>query len=113
MWSSMKAVTRFCKSLVLAEYSKSMVSPLKVWEGLGPLCELPVHLGHRSRTAARGHGLLARCGTGLDPLGNALQDRGHAEQVVGLVEVPVGRERLWRGDPGAVAVLADVFALGR
>jgi hypothetical protein len=78
-------------------------------EAVTPLGELPGQFGHGPRAAAGGHGLLARCGAGLDPLGDALQDGGDAEQVVGQVEVPVGRQRLGRGEAGALAVAADVF----
>src|SRR5580765_8360030 len=110
----MKALTRFWRSLVLAEYSKSMGSPeMEKRGGLRLLGELPGQLGHRPGALGGIDGLLAGGGAGLDALGDALQDRGHAEEVVGLVEVPVGRQRLGRADAGALAVAADVLALGR
>ncbi len=57
-------------------------------------------------------GLMA-CGAGgragLHPLGDALQDGGNAEQVVGEVEIPVGLQSFGRGEARAVAVQADVL----
>ena len=54
------------------------------------LGDAPAHLGERSCAGGRLACLRARRRAGLDPLGDALQDPGHAEQVVGEVEIPVG-----------------------
>src|SRR6188508_3413068 len=119
MWSSMKRSNCACSSLVRGEYSKSMMDPWLFGErpGRNPesdargavLGDAPAHLGQRPGTGRRLARLRARGGARLDPLGDALQDAGHAEQVVGEVEVPVGHHRLGIGAAGALAVAANVF----
>src|SRR4051812_16422261 len=104
---------RAWSSRVLAEYSKSMW--LSSWglKGSGPLGEAPGQFRHRPRRLAGGHRLLAGGGAGLHALGDALQDGGDAEHVVGHVEVPVGLQVGDGGQAGAVAVAAHVLVLGR
>src|SRR5574343_409377 len=117
MCSSMKASRRACMSLTLGVYSKSMVfSPWLVIDLDGSsvfLGELPGQFSHRAGAGTRGARLFAGRRTVFHPLGNALQNGGDAEHVVGQVEVPVPGQRLGRGEAGALAVAADVVLLGR
>ena len=65
---------------------------------------------HAARRIAR---VGARCGAVLHPLGDALQDGGDAEQVVGQVEVPIGRRGVGCCEPGALFVRRHVIAFER
>ena len=99
-----------------------MVNPCVVGEGPGRtrirrsgavLGDAPAHLGQRPGAGGRLARLRARGGAVLDALGDALQDGGHAEQVVGEVEVPVGHHRVGVAAAGALAVAAHVLASRR
>src|SRR5512132_1860246 len=87
MCSSMNAVRRFCRSLTRGEYSKSIV--LLLCSAFQNSFDLrPAQLAEGPRARPRFAGMLARRGAVDDTLGDALADRGEAEQVVGHVVVP-------------------------
>ena len=77
------------------------------------LGEFPGHLRQRLDAGSRTDGLRTGGGTRFNALGDALQNGGDAEQVVGHVEIPVGLEHLRCGQTRALAVQADVFLFRR
>src|SRR5271166_441354 len=96
MCSFMKAIRRACRSLVLAEYSKSTVFsrlPRLERERSAPRRDafhlFPPQFGHHPRPAPDLDCVLARRGSVDDPAHDALGDAGGTEHVVRDIEVPV------------------------
>src|SRR5512143_3022336 len=87
MCSSMNAVRRFCSSLTLGEYSKSIGTLLcSAFQNFLDL--LPAQFGERPGARAGVARVLARGGAVHHALRDALADGGDAEQVVYHVVVP-------------------------
>src|SRR5271170_7744353 len=98
MCSSMKATRRACKSLVLAEYSKSTVFSQFAATALERSASRhnavhlpPPELGHHARPTPDLERVLAGSGSVDDTAHDALRDAGRAEHVVGEIEVPMIR----------------------
>src|SRR5271157_5018523 len=98
MCSSMNAPRRACKSLVLAEYSKSTLFSrfaAIARERSAPrhdsLRLAPPQLGHYARPTPDLDCVLACCGSIDDATHDALGDAGGAKHVVGDIEIPVIR----------------------